>query len=368
MKLPKSAALSLFLIIVALSACDLTFTPPDPTPPADPIETAMTPAPTFATPPPPSPSPSPSPSRQPRLAQATDTPVPGTPTETPTPTETLGPYEYIIQPNDTLYYIIQLPPWNYRSFDVVSEILRLNPNITSVDRLPPPGSRILIPRPTVPPTPLGYELTVAARPPALQTAQPEGTMQVMEVVVREGNTILGIAQQNNTTLSVLRRLNPQLAFWNCDFNNPSGGPNCNVPLSVGQTVNVPAPTPTPTLSPTFSGSETPLPTPTFAPPVLVFPPDGVALTGGAFQLQWVTSGVLRGDQVYLVEIEDQTAGVKFIDVTRSTSYPLPQDLVPDEDSVHHIRWRVSIAEPNSAGDYQLIGGEAPWRSFQWRGR
>lgn len=369
MKMSRLATLSMLLFTGLLAACDLTFTPPNPTLPSEPVQVTMTAEPEDTpTPAVGSPSPSPSPSRPPRLADATDTLIPGTATEAPTPTETPGPYEYVIQPNDTLYFIIQLPPWNYRSFDVVNEILRLNPNITSVDRLPPPGSTILIPRPTIPPTPIGYELTVAARPPSLQTAQPEGTMQVMEVVVREGNTILGIAEQNNTTLSVLRRLNPQLVFLNCDFSNPSGGPNCNVPLIVGQTVNVPAPTPTPTLSPTFSGNETPLPTPTFVPPLLVFPPNGVTLTGGAFQLQWVSAGVLRGDQVYLVQIEDQTTGASFIDVTRSTSYPLPRGLVPNDETAHQMRWRVSIAEPNSAGDYQLIGGEAQWRAFQWRGQ
>ncbi len=369
MKMSPFVTLSMVLLGGLLSACDLTFTPPNPTVQSEPVQLTMTfsleDTPTSAVV---LPSPSPSPSRQPRLAEPTDTLLPGTATEAPTPTETPGPYEYVIQPNDTLYFIIQLPPWNYRNFDVVNEILRLNPNIASVDRLPPPGSTILIPRPTIPPTPIGYELTIAARPPSLQTAQLEGEIQVIEVVVREGNTILGIAEQNNTTLSVLRRLNPQLVFLNCDFSNPSGGPDCNVPLIVGQTVNVPAPTPTPTLSPTFSGNETPLPTPTFAPPILVFPPNGVTLTGGTFQLQWVSAGVLQGDQVYLIQIEDRTTGASFIDVTRSTSYPLPANLVPPDETLHQMRWRVSIAEPNSVGDYQFIGGEAQWRSFQWRGR
>jgi hypothetical protein len=222
MKMPNTAALSLFLVMVALSACDLTFTPPDPTPPGEPVQVAITQAPTDF----PTPSSALAVSQPVSISAASPCPrlrtrpSPAQPTETPTPTETLGPYEYVIQPNDTLYLhhsadALELP----YSFDVAvaSEILRLNPNITSVDRLPPPGSRILIPRPTVPPTPLGYELTVAARPPALQTAQPEGTMQVMEVVVREGDTILGIAEQNNTTLSVLRRLNPQLAFLELRF-------------------------------------------------------------------------------------------------------------------------------------------------------
>ncbi|MDZ4764982.1 MAG: LysM peptidoglycan-binding domain-containing protein [Chloroflexota bacterium] len=362
------------LVLTLLAAgCDLTFTPPNPTLPADPIEVTVTPIENTPAPPtntflPSTASLTPSSTEPPRLALPTQTPFPGTPTETFTPTPTEGPYEYTIQTGDSLYYIIQLSPWRYDNFNVLNEILRLNPQIINVDRLPPAGSVILIPRPTPTPTSAGYELTVAARPAALQTIQPTGEAVVTEVTVREGNTIVGIAQEYNTTLAVLDRLNPELAFISCDFSNPSGGPDCNVPLVVGQTVKVPAPTPTPTLSPTFSGSETPLPTGTYVPPQLVFPPNGVALTSGSLQLQWVSAGVLRPGEVYLIQIEDQTTGATFLDVTRATSYPLPRSLVPTDDQAHTMRWRVSIATTDANGEYALVGGEAMWRVFQWRGR
>jgi hypothetical protein len=359
--------------VLVMAGCDLTFTPPNPTLPVEPIQATVTPNPATPVPPtdtfvPPTSSVTPSPTQPPRLALPTQTPFPGTPTETFTPTPTEGPYEYTIQTGDTLYYIIQLPPWRYDNFNVVNEVLRLNPQIISVDRLPPAGSVILIPRPTPTPTPAGYELTVAARPAALQTIQPTTEPQLMQHTVREGETIISIALQFSTTLAVLDRMNPELAFISCDFTNPSGGPDCNVPLVVGQTVNVPAPTPTPTLSPTFSGSETPLPTATYAPPQPVFPPNGVALTGGSFQLQWVSAGVLLDGEVYLIQIEDQTTGTTFMDVTRSTSYTLPRSLVPTDDQAHTLRWRVSIATRDANGDYVIMGGEAAWRAFQWRVR
>jgi hypothetical protein len=362
------AALALVLLIV-LVGCDLTFNPPNPTPPSEPIEITFTPdtAPT-ETRVSPTPSLTPSVTQPPRLEPPTNTPLPGTATATPTPTETPGPYEYTIQSGDTMYYIIQLAPWNYRTFDVINEILRLNPNITSIDRLPPPGSIIFIPRPTLAPTPEGFELTIAARPAGLQNIQPTGELIVTQIAVREGGTILEVAGVANTNLSVLATLNPEIRFFNCDFGNPSGGPDCNVPLLAGQLVNVPAPTPTPTLSPTFSGSETPTPTATYAPPRLVFPPDGAALTGGTFQLQWVSAGVLGANQVYLIEIEDQTTGTIFLDVTRSTSYMLPASLTPTDDRQHTLRWRVSVAIPNEVGEYRIIGGEAVWRTFLWRAR
>ena len=56
----------------------------------------------------------------PQLVTAAPTEPPGTPTETPTDTPTPNPYAtYIIQPGDTMNYIIQLPPFNYRNDFVV---------------------------------------------------------------------------------------------------------------------------------------------------------------------------------------------------------------------------------------------------------
>lgn len=74
-------------------------------------------------------------SAAPMLVSPTPTETAGPPTETPTP----DPYAtYIIQPNDTLLYIIQLPPFNYRNDIVINEILRLNPNIPDANHLPGP--------------------------------------------------------------------------------------------------------------------------------------------------------------------------------------------------------------------------------------
>src|SRR3954454_16113257 len=90
------------------------------------------------------------------------TQVPGTPIDTPTQTYTPNPYAtYIIQPGDTMNYIIQLPPFNYRNDFVVAEIMRLNPFITNPNRLPGPGSSILIPLPTATATPQGYDQTAS---------------------------------------------------------------------------------------------------------------------------------------------------------------------------------------------------------------
>jgi hypothetical protein len=303
-----------------------------------------------------------------QMESPTTTFTPGPPTATETASPTPDPYAtYIIQQNDTLLYIIQQPPFNYRDLSVVDEILRLNPSIRSADRLPGPGSSIIIPYPTITPTIEGMELTASAQP-AGPPVQLPGNAEIIQVAVAEGETILGIAERNSTTLVIVATLNPQLGFFNCDFTNPSGGPDCTVSLQVGQMISVPALTPTPTLSPTFSGNETATPTPTYAPPVAFYPQQNAIAPAIVFPLQWASAGILQDGEVYLVEVHDETAGTQHLDVTDDTSYRLPDSLVPSDGQTHTIRWRVSVATRNEQGSYRIISGEGAWRAFQWQSR
>jgi hypothetical protein len=298
------------------------------------------------------PSPSPSPSSLP-------------PTESPPPSPTSGPVEYVIQEGDTLGFIIQQPPFNYRNFNVIAEILRLNPTIPNADRLPPPGTIILIPLPTATPTPESMSLTATS-----QAAVPQVSLPVMTNIishsVREGETILGIAEQYRTTLRILNDLNPELVFLNCDFSIPSGGESCNVLIGVGTPVFVPAPTATPTLSPTPSGLETATPTPTFAAPLVSFPPRNAVIQGtAAFTVRWVSVGILQPEQVYLVQFENLSTGVTFNDVSRANSYLVPQNLAPAAAQAEELRWRVSVAQQNAQGLYDFVGAQGEWRTFTW---
>ncbi|HRF96508.1 MAG TPA: LysM peptidoglycan-binding domain-containing protein, partial [Aggregatilineales bacterium] len=95
------------------------------------------------------PSPQPTSTEPPITPTQTETSLP---TETPIPTATEGPWVYTIKEGDSLITIIQQEPFNYRTQDVFREIVRLN-NLISADILPPVGQTILIPRPTITPTP-----------------------------------------------------------------------------------------------------------------------------------------------------------------------------------------------------------------------
>jgi hypothetical protein len=302
----------------------------------------------------------------PQLESPSPTFTPGLPTQTFTPSPTPGPREYVIETGDTLLYIIQQDPYNYTDTNVIAEILRLNPSITSADRLPPPGSTILIPMPTPSNTPEGYELTLTAFPitPTLEgNAAP-----VTQHTISEGETILGVAGEYNTTLVILATLNPDLGFSGCDYNNPSGGPDCTVPLQVGQQINVPMPTLTPTLSPTFSGSETATVTPTYPPPAMIFPAQDANASARTFQLQWVSVGILDHSESYIVEIEDTTSGATHLGITRNTSYELPESMIPADGQPHIIRWRISVGVLTEAQRWRPISGLGFWRTFQWQSR
>lgn len=363
---------SLLIALLAtftLAACDFpSFPPGNPSPT---VESLVTPSAMPLTEAPPAATPSLTPSvtvaLPPQLQSPTASYTPGPPTETSTPTETPGPFEHTIKQGETLGYIIQL--YGYTDFSVIDEIVRMNPNIPSADRLPGAGAVILIPHPTITPTIEGAEMTLTAG--GVISVQIIPTFEAtMPVTVKEGVTIIGIAGECETTLEVLDKLNPDLQFFNCDLSIPSGGEGCNVPLQIDQIVYCPAPTPTPTLSPTPSGSETPTPTPTYPAPLVVFPPESGTAPPRPIRLQWVSVGVLPQDYYYLIEVEDATSGATFFDVTRETSFTLPDSLIPDDGQIHDIRWRVRVGVLTNAesNTYAYASADSAWRTFKWQSR
>lgn len=360
----RPAALLLILASVALTACNFNPTPPTPT-----VQGFESPTPTSATEEP-SRTPSLTPSAPPtvaaiRLASATPsiTPPPSTETETATPTE--GYYVYRVAQNDTFSGI--LPRYGYNDFRVVPAILTLNPIIQNENNLPV-GQEILIPRMTFTPTPPNYEATVSIMQTLGQVVpgQRLANEQVGQHTVVEGESVNQIAYTYKTTIEIIRDLNPELVFQNCDMSNRSGGPDCNVPIRIGQVINVPLPTPTPTLSPTPSGSETATPTPTYNPPFVVEPPNG-GIVSGPVVVQWLSVGILKRDEYYYVEVINRTLGTADTYVTKETMLRLPDSLIPPEGEQHDIELRVVVVR-GAGEDYTVIGGVMPSRTFKWQRR
>jgi LysM repeat protein len=310
---------------------------------------------------------------EPLVESPTPSFTPAPPTETWTPTVTPGPYEHTIKEGDSLITIVQIYGYTDLSVgpgSVISNVVALN-NLRNADSLPPPGNVILIPRQTATPTPgndataVVVQATSAASAPVVTLP---GNASINDYIVQPNDTFIGIAQQLNTTIEVLAVLNPEVNIFGCNFEIPSGGPSCNPSLQIGQVLKVPAPTPTPTLSPTPSGSETPTLTPTYKAPMLVYPPQDAIAPPGVFSLQWVSTGVLRPEEVYLVEVSDETTGQVFRQVTKNTSLPLPEEMIPADGQIHLIKWTVRIATPNEQSVYRPIGGAPEIRSFSWQSR
>ncbi|MFW5691869.1 MAG: LysM peptidoglycan-binding domain-containing protein [Chloroflexota bacterium] len=369
--------LPILLIALALTGCN--FDAEEPTPTAEAIqEEPINPLPQVTETPTQSSTASPTPSPQPtqvaevRVTTPTATPsVP--PSPAPLPTETPGPWEYTIQPGDTLISIISRDPFNYFTQDVIPAIVALNNNMPNADSLPPPGSTILIPRPTVPPTEVNFELTQAVfATQGVSIEMRDGvSLPSFAIVgtyeVQSGDTVVGIAERFAMTLSQLSQINRAINFAGCNFELRSGGENCNPLLQQGQVINVLLPTPTLTLSPTPSGQETVTPTPTYVAPLIVSPIEG-ASTAGPVTLSWVSTGVLRADEVYLVQVTDVTAGTVWNGTTRQNSLRLPDTLIPASGQPHEIRWSVTTGIATGSGDYMPVGGRSRENTFTWQSR
>jgi hypothetical protein len=79
--------------------------------------------------------------------------------------------------------------------------------------------------------------------------------------------------------------------------------------------------------------------------------------------------VLQPEQFYLVQVTDVTAGTTpFVELTRSTTFTLPESLIPTSGRAHTINWTVLVVEPNGQGAYRPIGGPSEVRSFVWQSR
>lgn len=354
--------LRLFLCLLTFHAGCNFVRVEDPAPPATPADEA------FATATAPAPAP-PTSTSTPAIEVAVESPTPRPDPTAILPSPTPGPWQHVVREGETLGFIVQR--YGYRNFDVIDVIVQLNDNVPNANLLPGEGSVILIPRPTA--TPLPADFTPLPVPPALidrlaPTSPATGLnydTAIAEHVVVQGQTVVDIFVQHDTTLEIISILNPDISFARCDFSLRSGGPECNPLLNVGQIVRVPAPTPSPTLSPTFSGRETATPTPTWPAPQVVYPAQGAVMPPQAFRLHWLSVGALQAGEVYLVQISD-ASGVLHNEVTRDTSLMLPPSLVPTNGAPADLTWTVSVARADANEVYRIISGYPQVRRFRWR--
>lgn len=366
---------SIGLSLLLLTACNLNVPDVEPSP-----EILITDTPTMAVSPLPTASltPSMTPTNEvPDVPVVVASPLPtqdNAPVLEVMPTETPGPCEVTLLEGEAMTgALLRVPCGNQVTFGLIDAVVAFNDNITNADILPP-GITFFVPLPSPTPRPEGADMTATAAAEqglsldgiGIGSRFPENQEFECYTVV-EGDNVVQIASNFNTTLEVLSQLNVNLGWGGCDFTNPSGGPSCSPNLRIGDCVTVPLPTGTPVPTGTPSGNETATPTPTHEPARVISPPEG-ALASQRIILDWVSVGILRSDEIYLIDIEDRTSGTVSAYVTRNTRYTLPDSLIPSDGQNHTMAWRVRVARDNNDGTYTAVGGRGEWHTFQWQSR
>ncbi len=264
---------------------------------------------------------------------ATATPIPSaTPSPVPSPT----PIVHVVQSGETIIYIASY-------YGTTAEaIMKANGLDETLARLLRPGQELLIPSTG----PVGG-------PVPGSTAQPPQVIHEVE----SGETLSSIADEYDTNVEAIMAANemdsPDLIYV---------GQQLVVPLMPPTTTPTPSPTPTPTTTPG----------PPYPAPHLLSPAEGAVLEGedAVILLTWTSVGILRENQVYLVELETPARTVPVTYTTRGTSWRLPSDLWPTGRR-RTLTWRVTVEQQTSP----TSGGPAAWEPlspptethyFEWR--
>jgi LysM repeat protein len=263
-----------------------------------------------------------------------------TPTGTPTP---VPPLEYTVKNGDTpgriaLLYDLTVPElmsFNGKAEDdviVVGDILKI----------PPPT-----PQPTV---------TTTAAP---GTSTPAAATDFI-YIVQPGDTLSGIADNNHLPMQRIVDYNPEIKNIQA--------------LQVGDQIKIPiAPTPTFTPGPGAKSAAVTTPTPQaqYPPVKLLTPLDREIFIGDSapILLQWLSSGLLLPEELYLVEVE--RPGARTVSFhTRATSYHLLTDQFPAPGDPNHLfKWRVMIVRQAGLGSdqqptYRVVSPNSE-ASFEW---
>lgn len=191
---------------------------------------------------------------------ATDTPQP---TATHTPTLTPTPFIHVVQAGENPSIIADLYGVS------VEEMMKLN-NIDDVSALQ-----------------VGQELLIPSG--ASGTPNPDSTEAGPQITytVEEGDTLLGIALDHDTTVEAIQAVNPDA---NLDLIYP--GQQIIVPLAP------PTPTPTPTTPPTPTGT----PTPSYSTPNLLSPTANEVVDAETLFFNWTSTGLLAPDEFYALQL------------------------------------------------------------------
>lgn len=265
-----------------------------------------------------------------------------TTTGTPTP---VPPLEYTVKNGDTPGRIALL-------YDrTVPELMAFNGK--AEDDLIVVGEVLKIPPPTLQPS--------DTETPAPGTPIPSPVNELV-YIVQPGDTLSGIADTFKTTINAIQRRN-NIA----DISKLMPGQQLTIPTNATPTLSA-----TSGAAPENSSETSPTPIVQYAPVQLLTPLDREIFVGNTspILLQWLSSGVLQPNELYLVEIE-RASDIQPISVrTSATSYHLlPDQFPPSGDPDRTFKWRVMIIRQAGTGSdsapiYRVISPVSE-SSFEW---
>jgi LysM repeat protein len=280
------------------------------------------------------PASTPKPTNTPRSLSTTVASAP-TATSTPSPVPTPTPLYHEIQSGETVYYVAS---YYGVSPEDMMEANGLDEN--SARRLQT-GQKLLIPSIG----PVGGPV-------------PGSVYQAPQIIheVESGETLISIADDYDTTVEAIMAANqltsPDLIFV---------GHNLIVPLMPPTSTLTPTPTPTPSSTPG----------PPYAAPYLLSPPNSTVFRGedAVILLSWASVGILRENQVYLVELETPARTTPITYTTHGTSWRLPSDLWPTGRR-RGLSWHVIVVEQDNANQdgqaWHFTSLPSETRRFVWQ--
>lgn len=223
------------------------------------------------------------------------------PLPTPTPGPTAATIKYKVKAGDTLTFIADKYHVSIRAIMAANgmrdETIRIGEELIIPLPTPtPPGGASVPQLPASTPTPIALE----SPPPSAEAA---GTPGVIRYTVRSGDTLIGIAAANGSTVNAIR------------IANQLDGDT----IIAGQALMVPVGAWTPSPVPTLTSNATSSPTSQFAYPApnLKFPPDNYSFHGSKEvpYLEWLSPAILKPNEFYVVHVDYVTGGV-------TKSYPI----------------------------------------------
>jgi len=210
-----------------------------------------------------------------------------------------------------------------------------------------PGMKLMIPQPTLTPSPQPSQTLSASD--ATDVA-----CEKVEYKVQAGDTLFNIAANYNVSMIAIQNYNG-LASDIVYEGMPIVIPLCERNPTAG-------PTPTPTNPPPY------------AAPSLLLPADGAVFTAAndAVTLQWAAVGTLLQNEAYAITVEDVTEGKgrKLTEYVTDTKFIVPASFRPVDTQPHVLKWYViSVRQTGTSIDgkaiYEPAGAASPSRSFVW---